>query len=246
MRSRGWQIGALLATALVALAASGCDTGTDYIATGNGFVRITVAQEGDTIRDWDCILFNFDEVRYLPKGGTCSGGPNAGEPCYSSPECGVGGTCVGSYAEGLIGTSGVVAYPGGDVPPAGGNLLDALCPGLDEGQDYRVVFTPPDMIVLSEELYEINEFEILQLGLFDDDGTQWTCATGTSVVDAFDLPLRFRVPADGDKPVVFSLDVAELERRFADVDGAGTDDFCGALEDYLDDIMACETCEDVP
>jgi hypothetical protein len=243
MKPNGWQIGALLATALVALAASGCDTGTDTIDIGNGIVGITVVLEGETTRDWECILFNFDEVRYLPKGGTCVAGTNVGDPCYSNPNCGAGGICVGSYAQELIGPSGVVAYPGGDTPPPGGNFLNGPCGNLVPGQGFSTNFTPPDSIVLSEELYEINVFETLQFGFYDDDGTRWVCTTGVSIVDAFDAPLRFRVPADGDKAVVFSLRVDLLETLF---EAAGAGNYCAALEQNLDDIMACETCEDVP
>jgi hypothetical protein len=173
MKSRTWQVGALLVASCVALAAAGC-TGTEFTATGNAPVRLEIVVTGETTVDWDCILFEFETIRYRPLDGTCGAdSANEGDPCLNATDCDPGtgsGTCEGSYAGEVIGNDGILASFSQDTVK--GNLLVGRCetshPELAAFVDANELVLPPSL-VLSEGLYEISTFGIANVGFYKDD-----------------------------------------------------------------------------
>jgi hypothetical protein len=84
-------IGALVVPAI--LAGGGC-TGTDVLNPGNYELQFeTTADEGAT--DFECVLWNINELRVQPVDGDCAGGLNDGDPCGADADC-PDGSCAGA------------------------------------------------------------------------------------------------------------------------------------------------------
>ena len=121
-RSRSW-IGVLLASGLI-LTAAGC-TGTDFLNTGNATVRVEAVAVGTPIGDFDCLIFELDEMKIRPLDGICDdGSANPDDPCLNNSDC-TPGACVGSNAAGVIGNNGIIAVLSADTSQ--GDLWDGPC-----------------------------------------------------------------------------------------------------------------------
>jgi hypothetical protein len=250
MKPSGWQIGGLLATVLVALAAAGCDTGSDVLATGNAPVRIELVLVGDTVEDWDCVIFEFDDIRYRPLDGTCGNdSANPGDPCLNETDCDPGtgpGTCENSYAGELIANLGVAASDGGDTVP--GNLLEGTCNIVNPTLTAPPIEFPAS-IVLSEGLYEISEFNIANVGFYRVNGdVKRLCLNQTLDVvtwrEAFGGgPWQFSIPPDEDMVLRLGLHVDVMEQEMTD---GATGQQCAQIIFNIVDILSCDTCNTVP
>jgi len=125
-RSRSW-FGVLLAAGLT-LTVAGC-TGTDFLNSGNAVVRVEVVAVGTPVEDFDCLLFELNNVSIRPLDGLCgAGSANEGEPCLRDSDCPSGsgvGACEGSNASAVIPNAGIVAVLNDDTVV--GDLLSGGC-----------------------------------------------------------------------------------------------------------------------
>jgi hypothetical protein len=250
MKPSGWQIGGLLAIALVALAAAGCDTGSDVLATGNSPVRIELVLVGDTVEDWDCILLEFQDVRFRPVDGTCGDdSANPGDPCLNPTDCDAGtgpGTCEGSNAGELIGDLGVAVSDGDSTNI--GNLLPGPCVSSDPNLASDPLEMPP-VLILSEGLYEISTFDITNVGFYRENGqVKRFCPVGAATIEvpvwrvdfAGADPWLFKIPPGEDKVLVFELHVDVMEQNMTDGDSGQQ---CSQIFLNMVDTLTCETCD---
>jgi hypothetical protein len=247
MKPSGWQIGGLLATALVALAAAGCDTGSDVLSTGNSQVRVELVLAGDTVEDWDCIIFEFQNVGIRPLDGICgSDSANPGDLCLNGTDCDPGtgtGTCEGSYAGELVGNLGA-GLSNGDISVPG-NLLEGTCTIPNPQIVADPIILPPPLI-LPEGLYEIKPFNITNVGFYRSDGNVRRLCLNFTVEAALyrevfgEDPWRFELSPDEEKVLVFTLHADVLEASLTD---GATGQQCLQLRNNIVDILTCDTCQ---
>jgi hypothetical protein len=125
------------------LAGAGC-TGTDVLNPGNFEVQFQPVAANDGT-DFECVLWNVNELRVQPADGDCEGGSNDGEPCGREVDC-PGGTCAGALVGDTITELGVVreglnrvnfSDPGESCDPLGTTAIDVPSVVLSSGR-YRI------------------------------------------------------------------------------------------------------------
>jgi len=213
-----------------------------------------VVAVGTPTEEFDCLLFELNEVRVRPLDGLCGADSgNEGDPCLNDADCTAGsgsGICEGSNAGEIIGNDGIVAVLSTDTTT--GDLWSGPCaPTNDLVNEFfpgytRDTWAAPPIYVLSDGLYEITTSGINNVAIYRDDADVNNvdlrqCASSSDISMPTELgPGVLRFTMSGvDRVIRYEVDIAALEQMFQPFDAAN----CTTLRNNMADIIECTTCD---